>query len=92
MAAASLFPNRNKNPTQLELLFSSEPCHLALLLKSFFDESFYVAPISNEEGKIVDFQVTDWHGVSYRDRIRVLYVTFLTREQMEGGEVPAFVE
>ncbi|KAK4524318.1 hypothetical protein GAYE_SCF03G2217 [Galdieria yellowstonensis] len=90
--AVSLVPHRNKNPTQLELLFSSESCRLALLLKSFFDESLYVNPSFNEEGKIVDFQVTDRHDVSYRDRIRVFYVTCLTREEAEGGYVPAFVE
>ncbi|KAK4526111.1 hypothetical protein GAYE_SCF20G4024 [Galdieria yellowstonensis] len=92
MAAVSLFPYHNNDPTQLELLFSSESCRLASLLKSFFDESLYVTPSFNEEGKIVDVQVTDCHGASYRNRIRVFYVTCLTREEAEGGNVPAFAE
>jgi len=91
-AAVSLFPYHNNDPTLLELLFSSEPCHLGLLLESFFDESFHVSPTFNGEGKIVDFHVTDCHGVSYRDRIRVFYVTFLTRQEAEGSNVPSFVE
>jgi len=75
----------------LEQLFSSEPCHLALLLKSFFDESFHVSSSFSEEGKVVDFLVTDFHGVSYRDRIH-FYVTCLAREEAEESNIPAFIE
>jgi hypothetical protein len=84
----------DRDSAQLERLFekSGESVPLAVLLNAFFEESFEVSPVYNAEKSIVDFQVTDCHGVSYRDRIRVFYVTFLTRQEAEGSNVPAFVE
>jgi len=78
----------------LELLFekSGETVQLASLLNVLFIAPFEVSTVYDASKNIVDFEVTDSRGVSYRDRISILYVTPLTREDAKADSAPEFVE
>ncbi|KAK4526702.1 hypothetical protein GAYE_SCF26G4618 [Galdieria yellowstonensis] len=92
--SVSSFPVHNRDSARLELLFekSGETVQLASLLNVLFDEPFEVSPVYDASKNIVDFEVTDSRGVSYRDRISILYVTPLTREDAKADSAPEFVE
>jgi len=92
--SVSPFPVHNRDSAQLELLFekSDESVPLAALLNSFFDETFEVSPVYNARKKIVDFEVIDSKDISCRERISILYVTLLTREDVKADSAPEFVE
>jgi len=62
-----------------------------LVPNSFFDESFNVSPVYTRK-KIVDFEVIDSRGVSFRDRTSLLYIAPLTRENVRADSAPEFVE
>ncbi|KAK4528397.1 hypothetical protein GAYE_SCF56G6338 [Galdieria yellowstonensis] len=90
----SSFPVHNRDSARLELLFAKTggTVLLASLLNSFFDGPFEVSPVYNDRKKIMDFEVTDSQGISFRDRISILYVTPLTREDAKADSAPEFVE
>ncbi|KAK4524636.1 hypothetical protein GAYE_SCF04G2537 [Galdieria yellowstonensis] len=92
--SVSSFPARNTGSAQLERLFKKTDgtVQLASLLNSFFAEVFEVSPVYDAREKIVNFEVTDSHGISFRDRISILYVTPLTREDAKADSAPEFVE
>jgi len=90
----SSFPAHNIDSARLELLFKKTggTVQLASLLNLFFAEAFEVSPLYNDREKIVNFEVTDSQGISFRDRISILYVTPLTREDAKADSAPEFVE
>ncbi|KAK4526501.1 hypothetical protein GAYE_SCF25G4417 [Galdieria yellowstonensis] len=90
----SSFPVHNRDSAQLELLFEKTggTVPLASLLNSFFDGPFEVSPVYDAGKKIVNFEVTDSQGISFRDRISILYVTPLTKEDAKVDSAPGFVE
>ncbi|KAK4528319.1 hypothetical protein GAYE_SCF54G6258 [Galdieria yellowstonensis] len=92
--SVSSFPVHNRDSARLELLFEKTggTVPLASLLNSFFDGPFEVSPVYNDRKKIMDFEVTDSQGISFRDRISILYVTPLTREDAKADSAPEFVE
>ncbi|KAK4527943.1 hypothetical protein GAYE_SCF46G5876 [Galdieria yellowstonensis] len=92
--SVSSFPVHNRDSARLELLFekTGETVPLASLLNSFFAKVFEVSPVYDAREKIVNFEVTDSHGISFRDRISILYVTPLTREDAKADSAPEFVE
>ncbi|KAK4527844.1 hypothetical protein GAYE_SCF45G5776 [Galdieria yellowstonensis] len=92
--SVSSFPVHNRDSARLELLFEKTggTVPLASLLNSFFDGPFEVSPVYNDRKKIMDFEVTDSQGISFRDRISILYVTSLTREDAKADSAPEFVE
>jgi len=92
--SVSSFPVHNRDSARLKLLFekSGEPVQLASLLHVLFDEPFEVSPVYDASKNIVDFEVTGSRGVSYRDRISILYVTPLIREDAKADSAPDFVE
>ncbi|KAK4528808.1 hypothetical protein GAYE_SCF64G6755 [Galdieria yellowstonensis] len=92
--SVSSFPAHNTDSAQLERLFKKTggTVQLASLLNSFFAEVFEVSPVYDAREKIVNFEVTDSHGISFRDRISILYVTPLTREDAKADSAPDFVE
>ncbi|KAK4527273.1 hypothetical protein GAYE_SCF38G5195 [Galdieria yellowstonensis] len=92
--SVSSFPAHNTDSAQLERLFKKTggTVQLASLLNSFFAEVFEVSPVYDAGEKIVNFEVTDSHGISFRDRISILYVTPLTREDAKADSAPEFVE
>ncbi|KAK4526882.1 hypothetical protein GAYE_SCF29G4800 [Galdieria yellowstonensis] len=92
--SVSSFPVHNRDLARLELLFEKTggTVPLASLLNSFFDGPFEVSPVYNDGKKIVNFEVTDSQGISFRDRISILYVTPLTREDAKADSAPEFVE
>jgi hypothetical protein len=92
--SVSSFPAHNIDSAQLERLFmkTGGSVQLASLLNSFFAEVFEVSPVYDARKKIVNFEVTDSQGISFRDRISILYVTPLTREDAKADSAPDFVE
>jgi len=92
--SVSSFLVHNRDSARLELLFEKTggTVPLASLLNSFFDGPFEVSPVYNDRKKIMDFEVTDSQGISFRDRISILYVTPLTREDAKADSAPEFVE
>ncbi|KAK4527774.1 hypothetical protein GAYE_SCF45G5705 [Galdieria yellowstonensis] len=92
--SVSSFPAHNTGSAQLERLFKKTDgtVQLASLLNSFFAEVFEVSPVYDAREKIVNFEVTDSQGISFRDRISILYVTPLTREDAKADSAPDFVE
>jgi hypothetical protein len=92
--SVSSFPAHNIDSARLELLFKKTggTVQLASLLNLFFAEAFEVSPLYNDREKIVNFEVTDSQGISFRDRISILYVTPLTREDAKADSAPEFVE
>ncbi|KAK4527772.1 hypothetical protein GAYE_SCF43G5701 [Galdieria yellowstonensis] len=92
--SVSSFPAHDIDSAQLERLFKKTggTVQLASLLNSFFAEVFEVSPVYDAGEKIVNFEVTDSHGISFRDRISILYVTPLTREDAKADSAPEFVE
>ncbi|KAK4526948.1 hypothetical protein GAYE_SCF29G4867 [Galdieria yellowstonensis] len=92
--SVSSFPAHNTDSAQLERLFmkTGGSVPLASLLNSFFDRPFEVSSVYNDRKKIVDFEVADSQGISFRDRISILYVTPLTREDAKADSAPEFVE
>ncbi|KAK4529116.1 hypothetical protein GAYE_SCF78G7068 [Galdieria yellowstonensis] len=92
--SVSSFPAHNTGSAQLERLFKKTDgtVQLASLLNSFFAEVFEVSPVYDAREKIVNFEVTDSQGISFRDRISILYVTPLTREDAKADSAPEFVE
>jgi len=92
--SVSSFPAHNIDLAQLERLFmkTGGSVQLASLLNSFFAEVFEVSPVYDAREKIVNFEVTDSQGISFRDRISILYVTPLTREDAKADSAPEFVE
>jgi len=92
--SVSSFPAHDVDSAQLERLFmkTGGSVPLASLLNSFFAEVFEVSPVYDARKKIVNFEVTDSQGISFRDRISILYVTPLTREDAKADSAPEFVE
>jgi len=92
--SVSSFPAHNIDLAQLERLFKKTDgsVQLASLLNLFFAEVFEVSPVYDAGKKIVNFEVTDSHGISFRDRISILYVTPLTREDAKADSALEFVE
>ncbi|KAK4523732.1 hypothetical protein GAYE_SCF00G1628 [Galdieria yellowstonensis] len=84
----------NIDSAPLERLFKKTDgtVQLASLLNSFFADVLEVSPVYDAREKIVNFEVTDSQGISFRDRISVLYVTPLTREDAKADSAPEFVE
>ncbi|KAK4528739.1 hypothetical protein GAYE_SCF63G6685 [Galdieria yellowstonensis] len=68
----------NIGSSQLERLLEKTggTAQLASLLNSFFAEVFEVSPVYDAREKIVNFEVTDSHGISFRDRISILFCRF----------------
>ncbi|KAK4525357.1 hypothetical protein GAYE_SCF09G3265 [Galdieria yellowstonensis] len=92
--SVSSFPAHDTDSAQLERLFKKTggTVQLASLLNSFFAEVLEVSPVYDAREKIVNFEVTDSQGISCRDRISILYVTPLTREDAKADSAPEFVE
>ncbi|KAK4523504.1 hypothetical protein GAYE_PCTG60G1400 [Galdieria yellowstonensis] len=92
--SVSSFPAHSIDLAQLERLFKKTDgtVQLASLLNSFFAEVLEVSPVYDAREKIVNFEVTDSQGISFRDRISILYVTPLTREDAKADSAPEFVE
>ncbi|KAK4526498.1 hypothetical protein GAYE_SCF24G4414 [Galdieria yellowstonensis] len=92
--SVSSFPAHNIDSAQLERLLKKTggTVQLASLLNSFFAEVFEVSPVYDAREKIVNFEVTDSQGISFRDRISILYVTPLTREDAKANSAPDFVD
>ncbi|KAK4528873.1 hypothetical protein GAYE_SCF66G6821 [Galdieria yellowstonensis] len=84
----------NIGSSQLERLLEKTggTAQFASLLNSFFAEVFEVSPVYDAREKIVNFEVTDSQGISFRERISILYVTPLTREDAKADSAPEFVE
>ncbi|KAK4526106.1 hypothetical protein GAYE_SCF19G4018 [Galdieria yellowstonensis] len=92
--SVSSFPAHNTDSAQLERLFKKTDgtVQLASLLNSFFAEVFEVSPVYDAGEKLVNFEVTDSQGISFRDRISILYVTPLTKEDAKADSAPDFVK
>ncbi|GJD11659.1 hypothetical protein Gasu2_57860 [Galdieria sulphuraria] len=93
-ASTSSIPEHSRDFARMEHLFGSpESSHLASLLKALFGQSDYqVSTIRDESDTIIDFEVTESNGQCYRDRICILYVTPLTKNEASTSNAPSFID
>jgi len=61
-------------------------CHIHVLA------GFQVSPVVDMKGNLVNFTVKDSNGISYRERICILYVTPLTGSEANADSVPELVQ
>ncbi|EME30667.1 hypothetical protein Gasu2_19460 [Galdieria sulphuraria] len=93
-ASISSIPEHSRDFARMEHLFGSpESSHLASLLKALFGQSDYqVSTIRDESDTIIDFEVTDSNGQCYRDRICILYVTPIRKNEASTSNAPSFID